>query len=376
MMNFSQNELSFLAVSLISALTFAVVVRFVFQFAQKHLQNFAQRTPVLWDNWLVQIFSQTGSWFVFSWVFFPLLWTQDLTDKIWPIVQRLSQIGQPLLVFVTSAQVVLWGFYGLKLWKQEGWAHKNRSSTAAFNLLYTALQLVLLTLVALVALSHLGVNVGALIAGVGIGGAAIALAAQNILGDFLSSLSIVMDKPFETGDYIVVGADQGEVEDIGIKTTRVRSLGGEQIIFTNKDLLESRIHNYERMNRRRVIHHMAFSPLTSPQQIKQLAKQIELIFHGQSAISFDRCHLCSIEATHLLVEVVFWVESPSHHLYMDLQQDVLLKILKILSQEKIQVARALGYLEIEDSRNFSTLSEAKFPQSSKPMDFSPPSNGS
>ena len=153
-------------------------------------------------------------------------------------------------------QVAIWGFYVIKNWRQiylDQRVKKDPSSSAALGLLFTAVQVTFLIVLVLIGLSNLGVDITALLAGLGVGGIAVALAAQNILGDLLASLSIVLDKPFVVGDFIVAGSEKGTVEHIGIKTTRLRSLSGEELIFSNKDLLESRVQNFKRMWVRRVV---------------------------------------------------------------------------------------------------------------------------
>ena len=146
----------------------------------------------------------------------------------------------------------------------------------------------------LLILQNLGVDVTALVAGLGIGGAAIALASQNILGDLFASLSIVLDKPFVLGDFIVVDQYMGTVEHIGLKTTRVRSLSGEQLIFSNGDLLKSRISNFKRMTERRVVFSLGVAYETPPEKLAAVAAMLREIVQAQKRVRFDRAPLQSV----------------------------------------------------------------------------------
>jgi small-conductance mechanosensitive channel len=138
---------------------------------------------------------------------------------------------------------------------------------------------------------NLGIDVTAMVAGLGVGGIAVALAVQNILGDLFASLSIIIDKPFVVGDFIIVGGEfMGTVEHIGIKTTRVRSLGGEQIIFSNNDLLQSRVRNYKRMYERRVVFGFRVLYQTTAEQLERIPEIVKKIIEGLDKVRFDRAH--------------------------------------------------------------------------------------
>src|SRR5690606_19671212 len=138
------------------------------------------------------------------------------------------------------------------------------------GLIYVTVRVLFVVVLILIGLSNMGVDVAALVAGLGIGGIAIALAAQNVLGDLLASLSIVLDKPFTIGDFIVAGSEMGTVENIGVKTTRIRSLSGEELVFSNKDLLESRVRNYKRMWQRRVEQKFSVVHATDVEKLAQI----------------------------------------------------------------------------------------------------------
>lgn len=171
-------------------------------------------------------------------------------------------------------------------------------------------------------LDNLGFKLSAIIAGLGIGGVAVALASQAILGDLLSYFSILFDKPFEVGDFIVVGQARGTVENIGIKTTRLRSLDGEQLVFSNTDLTGSRVQNFKRMQERRVLFRLAVTYTTSSDVLKKIPSLLRTIVESVPRTRFDRAHFLGFGASSLDFEIVFIVLSSDYNVYMDIQQDI------------------------------------------------------
>ncbi len=186
--------------------------------------------------------------------------------------------------------------------------------------------------------NNLGFNVSALIAGLGIGGIAVALAAQAILGDLFSYYVIFFDKPFEVGDFIVVDSKMGTIENIGIKTTRVRTLGGEQLIFSNHDLTTSRIHNYKRMEKRRVLQTIGVVYDTKPANLELIPTMIKRMVASKENISFERCHFESFGESSLNFELVYYVLSPDYSVFMDQKQSINLEIIKAFNDRGIEFA--------------------------------------
>lgn len=193
-------------------------------------------------------------------------------------------------------------------------------------------------LILLLALQNLGVNVTSLIAGLGIGGIAVALALQSILGDLFASLTIALDKPFVLGDFIVVGTEMGTVEHIGLKTTRVRSLSGEQLVFGNADLLASRIRNYKRMSERRVAFGFGVVYHTPPQTLESINAIVRRAIESQSNVRFDRCHFFRFGNSSLDFEAVYYINSPDYNAHMDAQQSVHLSIIRAFREQGIEFA--------------------------------------
>lgn len=208
-------------------------------------------------------------------------------------------------------------------------------------------RLVLWTMVLLALLDNFGVDVTALVAGLGIGGIAIALAVQNVLADLLAYVSIVADRPFVYGDYLVVGEYSGTVEHIGIKTTRIRSLTGEQIIFSNNDLLGSRVRNYKRMNERRALFSVGVTYDTAHEVLRELPDLLREIVEAQEHVRFDRAHLKTFGDFAIQFEVVYHMTVPDYALYMNTQQAINLTIHRIFTDRGIEFAFPTQTIHLE-----------------------------
>ncbi|MCB0323867.1 MAG: mechanosensitive ion channel family protein [Bdellovibrionales bacterium] len=209
---------------------------------------------------------------------------------------------------------------------------------SALSLLEFLAKLLVWTIALLLVLDNIGIDITALVAGLGIGGVAVALAVQNVLGDLLSSLSIVLDKPFEVGDFIITNQDMGSVERIGIKTTRVRSISGEQLVFSNSDLLSSRIRNFKRMYERRVVFTIGVVYQTSPDQLKAIPTLIREAVEAQERTRFDRSHFKAFGNFSLDFETVYYVLTPDYLPYMDIQQAINLRLFEAFAERGIEFA--------------------------------------
>jgi len=215
---------------------------------------------------------------------------------------------------------------------------KDPASVTMLNVLDFLGRVVVWIIVTLLVLDNLGVNITALVAGLGVGGIAIALAVQTILGDLLASLSIVLDKPFVVGDFLVVGELMGSVEHVGLKTTRLRSLSGEQLVFSNSDLLHSRIRNFGRMYERRVSFNIGVTYQTPREKLTQIPKIIREAIEQQSNTRFDRSHFKEYGDFALVFESVYYVMGPDYNTYMDIQQAINLYIHQHFEQQGIEFA--------------------------------------
>jgi len=185
---------------------------------------------------------------------------------------------------------------------------------------------------------NLGYDITTVVAGLGIGGIAIALAAQTILGDLFSYFVIFFDRPFEIGDFIIVDDKMGTVEYVGIKTTRLRTLSGEQLVCSNTDLTNSRVHNFKRMQERRIAFSFGLVYATPVEKLSSIPGQIKRIIEGLGELRFDRAHFKSFGNFSLDFEVVYYVLSADYNFYMDKQQAINLKLFELFQSEGIEFA--------------------------------------
>lgn len=253
---------------------------------------------------------------------------------------------QSFLTISILIQFIFWGNqlidFGLRRFLRRRETAHGGHDPAITTILPTAKflsRLALFLLVFLLALDNLGVNITALLAGLGVGGIAVALALQNILGDLFASLSIVLDKPFEVGDGIQVGERAGIVERIGLKTTRIRSVTGEQLIFSNANLLSSQIQNFRRMNERRQLFNIGIIYELPNETLKKIPGWLKDAVESLSPnVRFDRSHLKSFGDFAINFEVSYYVLSSEMKAAMDAQQEINFKILDIFERENISFA--------------------------------------
>jgi len=215
---------------------------------------------------------------------------------------------------------------------------QDRTALGSLNIIRFILAVVIWALVLLLTLDNLGVDITALVAGLGIGGIAVALAVQNVLGDLFASLSITLDRPFVIGDFLVVDDVLGSVEAIGIKSTRLRSLSGEQVILANSDLLKSRVRNYGRMSERRVLFTTSVTYETPVELIERIPGMIRGIIEGQPDTRFDRSHFQKHGDFALDFETVYFVLSADYNRYMDIQQGVNLALHREFARNGVEFA--------------------------------------
>lgn len=265
--------------------------------------------------------------------------------------ERVADLLRGAAILAAFLQIGLWAHCALQLWLghyRERVVRSNIGATTSLGALGFVGQIVLWGFVSLLALSNLGVDVTALVAGLGIGGIAVALAVQNILGDLFASLSIVVDKPFVVGDFIIVDDYMGTVEYVGMKTTRIRSLGGEQIVFTNGDLLQARVRNYKRMYERRIVFTFGLVLQTPPEKLEKVSRIVQELVERQPLTRFDRAHFFKFGEYSLDYEVVFWMMDPDYNKYMDVQQAINLAMLRSFAEEGVRLAYPARALALEE----------------------------
>lgn len=266
--------------------------------------------------------------------------------------------------FVALAlQAALWVDTGVRLWSRNLVMGKNGGS---YNPVITTIISIMVLIVVwsvmlLSILANLGVDITALVASLGVGGIAVALAVQTVLGDVFASLSIGVDKPFEIGDFVVFGEVAGSIEHIGLKTTRIRSLSGEQVVCANADLLRQVVHNYKRMDTRRIVFKFGISYDTPSDKVRQVAERVGEIIRATPKTRFDRAHFLGFDESQLTFEVVYIVLSSDYNQYMDIQQEINLQLLDALRELEVRFALPRRDLRLVGDRT-PVLKVAGLPQ--------------
>lgn len=227
--------------------------------------------------------------------------------------------------------------YGAKKIMQKREA-ENRADTGMVKILSGIAKFTLWVVAFLLILSNLGYNINSLIAGLGIGGLAVALALQNVLGDLFSAIAIYFDQPFKDGDFIIIGTDKGIVKKIGIKTTRIQTLQGEELIISNNELTSVRVQNFGKMERRRIVFSIGVDYNTPHAKLKNIPDMIREIIERQDKTEVDRIHFKKFGDSSLNYEIVFYINAPEYPVYMDIQQSINLDIVEKFEKEKIEIA--------------------------------------
>ncbi len=320
------------------AVAAAVLVYGALRLVQKHLlkrlRGLSERTHTIADDVLVEVLRATKRFFV---AVLAILLVSPLLE----LSGTAADLRRWLVVIALTVQVGLWGQRTVTVWLEIQRERLLDSDPGAVNTLQGLSYLFRLALwaaVVLLMLDNLGYNVSALLAGLGIGGIAVALALQNVLGDLFASLSITLDKPFVTGDFIIVGDLLGTVSHVGLKTTRVTSLSGEQLVFSNSDLLASRIRNYKRMQERRVVFAFGVLYQTAVRELEEIPALVRRIVDDTENTRFDRAHFKEFGDSAYVFEVVYYVLQPDYNLYMDCQQRINLELCRAFEERGIEFA--------------------------------------
>ena len=324
-----------------------IVLRLVEQVLIVRAQRLAEKTQTIVDNIVIGALRSTK-------LIYLLIVALFLGSRVLELPDAIRAIDWRVLIVATWLQVGLWVSRGITIWLTNYRAREeDGANRTTMNALTFLVRVAVWTTVLLLILDNIGVDVTALVTGLGIGGIAIALAVQNVLGDLFASLSIVLDKPFVNGDFIVVGDMAGSVEHVGIKTTRIRSISGEQLVFSNNDLLTSRIRNFGRMNERRVVFPLGVTYQTPAEKLERIPKLIEAAVADQEQVRFDRCHFASYGDSSLNFETVYYVESSDYGQHMDILQALNLSIFRSFAAEGIEFAYPTQTLFIEKGETSS-----------------------
>jgi small-conductance mechanosensitive channel len=296
--------------------------------------KFAARTATTWDDLLVEIISRTRWYFLLA----ISLWAATL---VVPINKRAAVVLRGILVIASLLQAGVWGNGIIAFFADRYTRLKTGGDVASRATVYAigyGARIALWIIIVVTGLGFFDIKATGLLTSLGIGGVAVALAAQNVLGDLFAAVAIVLDRPFVVGDSIAIDGAEGDVEQIGLKTTRIRSVNGEQIVIANNDLLKSRIRNYGRMLQRRSAFHLDIAQDTPPASVAMIPEIIKSIIEKQEHTRFERCHFLSFTESALRIEVVYFVLEREYRRYADIQQAVNLEILRRFAAEHITFA--------------------------------------
>jgi small-conductance mechanosensitive channel len=259
------------------------------------------------------------------------------------------------LWFVTlGAQLALWLHRAIavtarRYFRIHGKNKENEQVTVAHTLMIWALQWSVWTVFMLAMLANLGINVTTFIASLGIGGVAVALAVQNILGDLFASLSIAVDKPFEVGDSVSVAEFSGTIEHVGLKTTRIRALSGEQIVIANAELLRKTVHNFKRMTTRRVQFNLRIDAATPPELAAEVPPRLSTIIEAKDKVKLDHVSLTLLDQNFIEYDIVYNLTDANYALYLKTQQQVLLEAMALCRDLGISTATRAQQLVLNEA---------------------------
>jgi small-conductance mechanosensitive channel len=300
--------------------------------ARRLVERWAEATERRWDDVIAVLIASFRIYF-----FLALgLWTASEYVQLSPTVVR---VGRVAVTLTTLLQIGLSAQEGARA-ISSGWLSQDADGQAktAASAVSFLVSLGVWAALAMVALSTLGFEISALVAGLGVGGVAAALAVQSILGDLFASLSIYFDRPFYLGDFIIVDDSMGTVEKIGLRTTRLRALGGEQLIFANGELIKSRIQNFKRMQERRIVFKIGVEYSTPHEELRAIPKIVSDILERREGTRLDRAHLAEFGDFSLNYEIVYFVSSPDYNAYMDHQHAINLALVQAFADRGIAFA--------------------------------------
>jgi len=356
------NPLSDWLVAASVAAAVGVILYLVKHVIGRRLDVLARRTSTELDDVASDLLGRTRFYFI-------LALSLRAGSPVLTLAPVVREALQDITAIAVLLQIAVWGNALIAFWLRK-WSRSRSDSTATsatINAIGVLARGLLWSLVALLALKNVwDFDITALVTGLGVGGIAIALAVQNILGDVFAALSIVLDKPFDVGDTIAVDTSVGTVEHIGLKTTRLRSVGGEQIIFSNADLLKSRVRNLKRLSERRSLFALGITYDTPSDVVAGIPDLLRGIVEAQPNTRFERAHFARFADSALEFEIVYFVTVPEYAAYMDTVHAVNLEILKRFNEQGISFAFPTRTVEIRDGRRALDVGPA-------PVALTPPS---
>lgn len=348
--NTLNDYLNFLVILLISV----VIIRFFKFVIVKKLKDLAKKTETQIDDIVIDIIDKI------HWTFFVLLALFVAINFIYIPEFIVTILNYTIAIYVVYYAIkmvhILIDYYTDSLIKKKQ-KYDKESDVSVIHVMNQFLKYFLWVIVIIAALDNLGYNVSTLITGLGIGGIAIALALQNVLGDMFASFSIYFDKPFKVGDYIIFGDNEGTVKKIGIKSTRIEALQGQEIVISNRQLIETIVHNYKRMQYRRIIFKLYINYDTGVEIVKKIPDIIKDIITKIDKAQFGRAHFSTFGDFGLVFEVVYNVLSNDFKTYMDVQQTINLAIKEKFKEEGIEMTYPTQVVQtqLDLIKSFSSL---------------------
>lgn len=351
------NTVSVWFTAIIIAVAVMLVLWILKRFVMQRLFRLVSKTDTLVDDLCAQVLKKTKTPFMVILA----LYVGSLALSL----PRTLEEGwlNTIAVITLLVQCAFWAdeiiLFWIRVYQQKHIKDDAERVTTARAVSFLA-RLVLYSVLVLLALDNIpGVEVTTLIASLGIGGIAVALAVQNILADLFASFSITLDKPFVIGDFIILGDFMGTVEHIGLKTTRIRSLFGELIVIPNNDLLKSRIKNYKHMNERRIAFSVQVTYDTPADKIEEIPSLIQSIIEDQEKTRFDRAHFKALDESGLTFEVVYYMLDPDYNEYMDTQQAINLSLYRRFEEEEISFAYPTQTVHVQSTNPITPKTAAK-----------------
>jgi small-conductance mechanosensitive channel len=309
--------------ALTAGAVFYLLLRSLIWLLGKRIEKFAQQPEFNSNDLVKDLLDHTSKLFILWLSIYIGLRFLDIIPSVMAIIQTITVIA--LLV-----QVGFWSIELIEYWitrRELGKNGKLENQKGAMVAISLISKVVVWTVVIVLVLENIpGIHITTLIASLGIGGIAIGLALQKILGDLFASLTISIDQPFVEGDAITIGDFSGTVEHIGLKSTRIRSFTGEQLIFSNSDLLSSRIRNYQSMEHRMIVFSLNITYQTSLDNLQKIPQVVKEVIEAQKQVTFNRAHLKSYGDSAIVFEVVYTINTADYTLYMDIQQSINLQI--------------------------------------------------
>lgn len=310
-----------------------VIFGILYQIVLSRLQSFSEKTKTDIDNLFIGVLRTIRPPFYVFVSLYIAIRTLEISELFLKILTAILVVWVIYLV-ISAVQIFIDYILRRRLSAAKG-EGEVKSSIQLLNMLA---RMVLWSIGIILALSNFGVDVTSLIAGLGIGGIAVALALQNVLTDLFSSFAIHFDKPFVVGDFVVVGDKMGVVKRIGIKTTRIQALQGEEIVISNRELTSEKIQNFKKMKERRVVSTIGVTYETSGDLLHEIPDIIKKIIDAEEKVRFDRAHFSSYADSALMFESVYYIDSADYNEYMDAQQKINFSILDAFRERNINFA--------------------------------------